>query len=298
MAKSSSTDLSKRNLHTLEQEIAKLKSANPTPTRKQKLLDLTAALNARKRQIKAQVMEFEQTNNRHLLIFDSTHNFSKIAGRSVLFYTMCIADRIHRRFNLKQDSDLYSKSENGIVSLRLTNDLIKQLATINIFLDQTLSTDELHFFRLDTTFSEERIAKLQDRSKQDIERITNIVLPKSPNPLLYHAISQTNHHVYFMCKHMADAFARETIGKQLVLSANQLTVSYLQFANTSDPYATTDLAQILHHASFIKHSMANLEQLRLAHHQDILRVLESLVDIEHLAGKQYRTRLNKKSKNS
>lgn len=291
-------NLSKLNLHALEERISKLKSAPETPTRKQKLLDLTSALNARKRQIKAEVMEFEQTNNHYLLIFDSTHGFSKIAGRSVLFYTMCIADRIHRRFNLKNDSDLYSKSETGIVSLHLTTDLIKQLTTINIFLDRSRSTDELHFFQLDTTYSEERIAKLHDRSRQDLERITNIILPKSPNPLLYHAISQTNHHVYFMCKHLADAFARETLGKQLVLSANHLTTSYLQYANNPDPSSTTELEQILHYSAFIKHSMANLEQLHLAHHQDILHVLEPIVDIERLAGKLYRSRLRKSSKSA
>ena len=74
-------------------------------------------------------MEFEQTNDHHLLVFDSTDNFSKIAGRSVLFYTLTIADRIHRRYSVKNDSDDYSRSEDGVVSIRAIEQLPKSISS-------------------------------------------------------------------------------------------------------------------------------------------------------------------------
>ena len=111
------------DLHQLESKLKQIVTGPPSPESKRSARIVRQALRSRQRRIKAKVMEFEQSNNHHLLLFDSTENFSKIAGHSVLFYTLTIADRIHRRFSIKNDTDDYSRSEEGIVSIRSLSQL-------------------------------------------------------------------------------------------------------------------------------------------------------------------------------
>ena len=120
------------DLHQLESKIKQLQENPPSREIKSSLRAARQALRQRQRHIKAQAMEFEQTNDHHLLLFDSTDNFSKIGGHSVLYYTLTIADRIHRSYSIKNDSDDYSRSEDGIISIRALNQLGFQLAEINI----------------------------------------------------------------------------------------------------------------------------------------------------------------------
>lgn len=300
------------NLHELESQIKTLGSKPPTPETKNLLRTLRQAVRDRQRHIKATVMEFEQTNNRHLLVYDSTDNFSKIAGRSVLFYTITIADRIHRRYNVKNDTDDYSRSDDGIVSIRSLEQLEIQLAEINIFPDHKLSTPELHFYKLAKIYTDEQIAKLRDRSRQDVERITSIIVPKSPVPDLYNLILELNRLVYYNCRRISDGLARETLLRQIILDANELLVSYLNFANarrhiglvrqpiervsftttihTDQPPASPQAANLLNillSTRNLRNSMANLENLRLLHHRELCEILEKLVLIERLAAREY-----------
>lgn len=276
------------NLHELEEIMNKLKDRPASKDRDQELTRVRQTLRQRQRQLKAHVMEFEQSNDHYLLVFDSTDGFSKIAGRSVLFYSMTIADRIHRRFNVKNDSDHYSRSDEGIIALRHLDDLISQLANINIFPDRQLSTAELHFFRLAKIYTDEQIEKLRDRSKQDIERITSIVLPRSPMPLLHDAIMRVNFMIYHSFKRMSDTFAREVIGQMMLKDAHQLTLIYLDYASSRNTHPAETLFELITITRRLKSSMANVQNLRLIHHREICHMLEALVDIDRLASKAYR----------
>lgn len=304
------------DLHELEAELQLIQQGTPDASSKQAARIVRQALRKRQRFIKAKVMEFEQTNDHHLLIFDSTDNFCKIAGRSVLFYTLTIADRIHRRYSVKNDTDDYSRSEDGIVSIRSLDQLGIQLAEINIFPDYKISTTELHFYKLPRTYNDEQIAKLRDRSRQDIERITSIILPKSPVPALYNLILELNRLLYHNCKHISDNLARETIIRQILFDANESLISYLNYANarssagivrrqlqnsvfptvsstTTKPQSTQaqNLFNILLSTRNIRNSMANVENLHLLHHRELCTILEKLVEIERLTAREYTKQL-------
>ncbi len=309
------------DLHQLETVIKTLHESTPSPSVKRQASAVRQALRQRMRLLKAQVMEFEQTNDHHLLIFDSTDNFSKIAGRSVLFYTLTIADRIHRRYNVKNDTDDYSRSDEGIVSIRSREQLHLQLGVIDIHPDEELSTSELHFYKLPKTYNEEQIAKLHDRSRQDIERITSLILPRSPLPDLYQLILDLNRNLYHHCKRISDSLARETLVHQIILDANEMLVGYLNFANAKtnsgivhyqsqiSAYATVastidspskpqsakaqNLFQLLLSARNLRNNMANLENLRLLHHRELCTILEQLVEIERLTGREYAKQLHR-----
>lgn len=286
---------SRLDLHELETALKKLESTIPNKLRDQELKTVRYAIRKRLQTIKARTIEFEQTNDQYLLIFDSTDGYSKIAGRSVLFYAMTIADRIHRRFCVKNDSDHYSHSEEGIIAVRNLENLTEQLATINIFPDQELSTNELHFFKLTRIYTDEQINRLRDRSNRDLERINSILVPRSPIPLLYDAIRRFNFMLYHNFKRTPDLFARTTIGSSMLSEANELTIQYLNYANSERKISTPYLAEILRLSRRLRHEMANIEILRLFHQREICQLLDLIVEIERLTGKVYRTQLQQET---
>ncbi len=298
------------DLHQLEAELKKIQQEPPSTASKAAARAARQALRQRQRIIKAKVMEFEQANDHHLLVFDSTDNFSKIAGHSVLFYTLTIADRLHRRYSVKNDTDDYSRSEDGVVSIRAIEQLELQLAEINIFPDRSLSTEELHFYKLPKVYNDEQIAKLRDRSHQDVERITSIILPASPIPELYTLILEMNRLVYHNCKRISDTLARETLVRPIIMDANEMLVSYLNFANakpssgivhqtTNSTYSSTgqnskpqstqaqNLLNLLLYTRNLRNNMANIENLRLIHHRELCDILERLVEIERVTAREY-----------
>lgn len=304
------------DLHQLENQLKQLQKQPATAGTKQTLRALRQTLRQRQRKIKATAMEFEQTNDHHLLLFDSTDNFSKIAGHSVLFYTLTIADRIHRRYSVKNDTDDYSRSDDGVVSIRALEQLEIQLAEINIFPDRKLSTTELHFYKLPKVYNDEQIAKLRDKSHQDIERITSIIVPKSPVPDLYNNILEMNRLLYYNCRRISDSLARETLVHQIILDANEVLISYLNFANAktnagivrrqlqNSVFPTTvqteqkpqstqaqNLFNILLNTRNLRNCMANMENLRLIHHRELCDILEKLVEIERATAREYAKQL-------
>lgn len=304
------------DLHQLEEVITKLQQTLPTPENKTNLRAARQALRQRLRFIKSSAMKFEQTNDHHLLLFDSTDNFAKIAGHSVLYYTLTIADRIHRRYSVKNDSDEYYRSEEGIVSIRSLESLEVQLAEIDIYPDRALSTNELHFYKLPRTYTDEQIAKLRDKSEQDVERITSIIIPVSPIPELYTLILELNRLIYYNCKRISDTLARDTLLQALVLDANEILVSYLNLANAKEStgvarkptqnftYLTNtkthptsaqaqNLYNILLYARNLRNNLANIENLHLLHHRELCNILEKLVETERVAAREYNKQLRK-----
>ncbi len=294
MAKASvkSTDVDKYSnltLTELESVIDALQAnqrSSPTATTNQDPTAARFALQQRQHLIKSKVMEFERTNSNYLLFFSSTKGFVKIAGHSALFFAATIADRIHWRYSLKLDTDHYSVSEDGIISFRSLPPIAARLSEINIFPDDSISDDELHYYKLAKVYSEEQIAKLRDNSKQDIKRIMTIVLPTSPIPSLYDAIMQAGQLLYYQFKHLSDGLARDTIGQRMVLVTYDMTMEYLKFAR-SKKNNYQHLANIIEQARELRFGVAYVSRLQILHHREVCKILEHLVSIERIAAKAY-----------
>lgn len=294
MAKASvkSTDVDKYSnltLTELESVIDALQAnqrSSPTATTNQDLTAARFALQQRQHLIKSKVMEFERTNSNYLLFFSSTKGFVKIAGHSALFFVATIADRIHWRYSLKLDTDHYSVSEDGIISFRSLPPIAARLSEIDIFPDDSISDDELHYYKLAKVYSEEQIAKLRDNSKQDIKRIMTIVLPTSPIPSLYDAIMQAGQLLYYQFKHLSDGLARDTIGQRMVLVTYDMTMEYLKFAR-SKKNNYQHLANIIEQARELRFGVAYVSRLQILHHREVCKILEHLVSIERIAAKAY-----------
>lgn len=278
------------NLMEIETKIKSLeddKTSTSVSTRKSEITAARYALQQRQRKIKATAMEFEATNSHHLLFFNSTSGFTKLAGRSALFFAATVADRIHWRFSLKADTDHYSPSEDGIIFFRSLDRIHDRLAEINIFPDVDLETPELHYYKLSKVYSDNQISKLRDHVQRDLERIMSIVLPSSPIPTLYDAIMQTSQLVYYQFKHLADGVARDTIGRQMIIKTYQMANEYMQYAHTKDRDDRTNLKNIITLARDLRYGIAYITRLQILHHRDVCKILEQLVTIERVAAKAY-----------
>lgn len=277
-----------KDLHELETLLRTTESTPKSLQRTMRLRGLRASIIQRQHNIKSKAMEFEQDNDRHLLIFDSTYGYSKIAGNSVLFYTNFIADRINRRYNLKIDTDRYSKSENGVISLKLNPELIAQLAKIHIYPDRFLSTTELHFFHLDNIYTPEQIETLRDQKSHDASQAINALLPKAPTPLLNDAIMRINQTLYQACKRTTDFLARESYLIPLLSRAHEMALYYVAYANASKTSKKLhNLRKIYENTLFLKNSLSNLYNLDLIHARHINELITSLIEVERLSTKLY-----------
>lgn len=278
------------NLLELEEVIDKLKERQKDSPSSMQAQDLSAArmaLQQRQHYLKSQVMEFEQTNNRHLLFFNSTKGFVKLVGHSALFFAMTIADRLHWRYSLKLDTDHYYVSEDGVISFRSLANIATRLAEIDILPDTALDTPELHYFKLTKVYSEEQIAKLRDHSKEDIKRIMTVVLPTSPIPSLYDAIMQASQLIYYQFKHLSDHLARDTIGREMILTSYDMATEYLHYARSKDPKRHRHLRKIAESARELRFGIAYVSKLQILHHREVCKVLEYLIMIERIAAKAY-----------
>lgn len=298
------------DLHQLETILHNLQKSPPSPQTKHTARVVRQALRLRQHQLKATVMEFEMTNSHYLLVYDSTENFSKIAGHSVLFYTLTIADRIHRRYSIKNDTDNYSFSYDGIVSIRSVAQLAAQLAEINIYPDRQRSTTELHFFKLPKVYTDTQIEKLRDRSHRDAAYITSTILPDSPLPELHYLILELNRELYYNCRRISDHLALDALVKPLITEANEILVAYLNFANAKSSHGlihhsiqiqlstaehespqtvkSKNLLGILISTRNLRNNLANIENLRLLHHRDLCSIIRHLVEIEQITAHAYR----------
>lgn len=302
---------------TLPELEAKLEAVLKKPVSnvtKQTARVIRVAMRDRKIWLKQQVMEFEEGNDRYLLVYESTDGYQKMAGHSVLFFSLKIAERLHRRCNVLADSDTRFCSEEGIVSVRGWQKLQEQLLGVNVVLDEEKSTTEMHFFRLPRIYTEAEIAKLRDFSEQDLKQIQEIILPKSPMPLLYRDILEVNRLVYHGCRAMSDTWVRQTLGTKLMLQADAILQSYLDFGGVSiqttkarqelqimmshvdglrtiqKPWVQAqNMMNIWVHTRKLHNRMANIENLRVIHLKEIGKILALLVKIERTAEREFGT---------
>lgn len=249
------------------------------------------ALTVRQRKLKAEVATFELTNDHHLVFYDSTAGFAKMIGRSVLFFSMTVADRLHWRYTVKADSDHYSVSSEGIISFRSMEHLAELLAEIDIHPDKTLSTAEIHYFTLPKVYTDEQIESLRDSSRVDLDRINDIILPQSPLPNLYAHITEVSNLIYNQFKHISDAYGRDVIGTDLVKTVYEMHSTYLTYASCKTEDAIKYLATIIKLARHLRQGFAFSSCLHLLHHRNICRVLDHIVSIEEAASAAYRKRL-------
>lgn len=248
-------------------------------------MDKSQANNIRidKTKLKTLVMKLESKNYDRLIFYQSDNDYYKLAGHSALIYAGNIAKRIGRRFNLRADTDHYSKSVDGVISIVMNDRLRENLSVIKATIDSSNKNPHLIIFRLPYKFSEQDIEQFREWIKQEERQINQIILPKSPIPTLYTYVNELTEMIYHNSKNMSH-FGGATLGTDIFNSICSMHRCYLNYANgfiKLDNMASTMKKNII----YLKNEMKIIETLHLINNKNICKILEILVATERLVTK-------------
>lgn len=271
-------------ISAIEAKINTLKSSKNKNDYKE-IEKLKAEIRSLQEKYKSIAHSLEQTNYSRLIFVDSTNGFKKLIGHSALIYANDIAKRIGRRANLIADSDRYSRSVEGIVSLKLSDALISSLSSIDIILSPQQEQNGLTFFMLPRTYSQKEIEEIKNNVKKTSERITSLIIPKSPIPSIFSNLRELNFLIFINTQNMSP-FGREIIGKNLASTSDKMMLRYCEIAN-KDLDVTDGLLRIIKGAKYIKYELKNAENLHLIHGKAIMDILILVINIETEAMKEY-----------
>lgn len=114
--------------------------------------------------------KIEDTNRAHLYFINSTANWTKLTFNSALFFETDVRPRLKspNRFHLKADLDNYAVSSNGIISLRLDDSLIRELATLGITKDADFYQPDITVFKLPWQYASRRKLSSPNASPKNI----------------------------------------------------------------------------------------------------------------------------------
>lgn len=236
-----------------------------------------------KKKLKALVMKLESENYDRLIFYQSDNCYYKLAGHSALIYAGNVAKRIGRRFNLRADTDHYSKSVDGVISIVMNDVLQESLSAIKAIPDLSNKNSNIMIFKLPYKYSEEDIEQFREMTKQEERQINQIILPKSPIPTLYVYINELTEIIYHNSKNMPH-FGSTTLGADIFNSICSVHRCYLNYANgfiKLDDMAKTMKKNII----YLKNQMKIVETLHLINNKSICKILEVLVATERLVTK-------------
>lgn len=282
-------NLSSETIRMLEAELFVLEEMPKTKKTNEQISGLKQQISKQKQTNKIAALEFEQDNYTHLLFYDSDKGYKKMTGHSALIYAANIARRLGRRANLREDTDHYARSDDGVVSVVLDEKLEQAMAAIKIKKDEELSTKHLHFYKLPMNFNKDQIAKFRDAMQQDSREINKILLPKSPVPTLFSYLKELNEIVYHNANNMS-TLAKQTVGVGLFGKTREMLAIYLKMANGNEKTVVA-YKKIYRLVVEIKSEIKTVEILHLMSNRNICRLLEKVTCIERLVSKLLRVEL-------
>lgn len=215
-------------IHELEAELQKVRKEDPKDG-KMRSAALQLMIRQRLEYVKGLAAKFEETNDRHVLVFDSSNGYSKIIGNSLIFYVQALCERLDRTCRVRTDTDDYFRCEHGVVSVRFNDALVTQFDRENVYQDIELSTDELHFFRLPSPYKAEDIERLtqafiNDQHPGAQKALNAHVLPKTTRKMAQLA-DLTAH----TCRKVEDRFLRETVAAPLMTEMQETSSAMLDY---------------------------------------------------------------------
>lgn len=240
-------DLSNLTLPELEAEYRKVQGAtNLAPAKRSaRLKEVKHALRERKHYLKGEVASFEVANYQYLLFFCSTDGYYKIIGHSLLLYAGTVAPRLSRKANIREDTDHYYPSAEGVASVRDLEFLTNQLANLGILLDRDRSTEELFYFKLRRTYSPAQLEKLRDHSDLNRKRLRGILRPDGPLPELSVKLNTLHRLALNLVRATTDPLARQKAQTGLLDNVELMLLHYHSYAGGRDDLEVRYLEQPL-----------------------------------------------------
>lgn len=305
---------SELSLRQIEEKINQAQSKDPRQrANRDELRILNVALKDRQKKIKREVALFEEGNDRHLLLFESTSNYYKLIGNSALIYACAIAGRLGRRYNLRPDTDGYSNSADGVISIRDFEALSEQLKGLNIIPDLQLSHDELYFFKLPRVYSESKIDSFRKQIKISYASPSINLKKTTVAPELYMKILELQQRAFYCHRQSSDVNLRNYLLCNLVDPTRIALNAYVGYANNQPIFVggsivtsqrifskadyiprsprACHLFQLLVNMRLCGNNLVTIDNLKLLRVGDIGKLRLLIDDVERLGKYEYNKQL-------
>ena len=177
------------------------------------------------RALKKQVVEFEDSNYRHLVfIREEGSVWWKAHKHSAVILSAIIGPRLKRNFRLQPDTDFGAGKDDKVVIINSMGALKAQLHTLHI--DPVLERETSIRFELDMTITHEMYQDAAGKEERQKELANKIFVPKHVVPVLDDEIRKLMRHVRILTSGMKSP-EREAYGtdmRKVAVEMKRLTV--------------------------------------------------------------------------
>lgn len=229
----------------------------------------------KKEKAKEFAYDFEQTNNRSLVVFYSGEGWWKMGGNSALFYAHLVAPRLSIKASLKPDRDFYFKFIDGIVSIKDFSGLKRNLKTMKILPKE--ETELWTIFDLGFKVSKAELDNIHNIREDRINQVNQIVQAKKLYPSIAALGRKIAKALYTKANH-ATPVDREIIMNRLTQIAFENVVQiYLISTETLPPVET--LQTVVKRNEKLKAYLMLMMEITAFEPEDILALEADLVDM-------------------
>ena len=185
----------------------------------------------RKRKLHAQYLE--QSNVNKIVVFPSVDPpWYKVGWNSALFYAYDIGMIVCKKKNwpvIRKDTDLETRSPEGIVFIKDIDKLVERLKTANI--DKYEVTDDgLYIFQLKKEYTKSDIKEFKNTYHRKNSELFDMIARAKPHPELRGLIVQAMKAIFPKTKKLPGVYAN-SVGLEMNNSMIKMNRAYFDFAN-------------------------------------------------------------------
>lgn len=185
----------------------------------------------RKRKLHAQFLE--TTNNDKIVVFPSVDApWYKIGWNSALFYAYDIGLIVCKKKSwpvVRKDTDMETRSPEGIVFVKDIDKLVKRLKIANIT-KYEVTKDGLYIFELNKEYTKSEIKEFKNTYHRKNDELFDMIAIAKPNPELRGLIVQAIKTIFPKCKKMPALYAN-SVGIEMINAVIRMNRAYFDLAN-------------------------------------------------------------------
>ncbi|MBQ9029672.1 hypothetical protein IJ114_02810 [Candidatus Saccharibacteria bacterium] len=198
------------------------------------------------RRLKEQVVEFEHTNYRYVvLIREGNSVWWKAFGHSAVILSALIGPRLKRKFKLHPDTDFGAEKNDKVVIVQSIGALRAELKTLRIY--PTVEKETSIRFELDEPVTHEVYQDAAGLEERQRELANKVFIPKHLVPVLDDEIRKLQRHVRILTASMKsperDAYGTDM--RKVVVEMKRLTVRLAQNRISFDDFLEREMGLLL-----------------------------------------------------
>lgn len=246
------------------------------------------------RMAKKRAMDFEQNNRQYLVLVRSDNGYFKMFEYSALFYAYSLAPQMNISAVLREDTDYFSKSKIGSVSIKEPENLTTPFEKLNIVPISTKDdSGNLLVFKMPWVYDDAEVKQLLAKASEKLQRFNRLVMTDNTIPVLFLQLTALHKTLYENVCSMSGPVSRESYGIPMLKMAAEMQCLYLEYANGK-----------IHDQDFfdpckkwlnsIKYRVKIVSELKIWKPDQVARIADSLIEVSNILDSEQKSRAKKK----